>query len=140
VTSPPTASAPGWTAQELDLLGSVDEIRVASRRRDGTLRPTRIVWAVRHGAAVYVRSVNGIDAAWYRGVQTRHEGHITAAGLAQDVRFVEVDHTPGNPLDTAVDAAYRAKYRRWPGAVGHITSREAAQTTLRLEPTQHGNA
>jgi hypothetical protein len=57
-----------WSADDLAILQSTAEIDVATRRGDGTLRPARIVWIVRHGDEVYVRSVNGAPAAWYRGV------------------------------------------------------------------------
>ena len=133
-----TASPVTWTAAELDTIGGADEIDIASRHTDGTLRRARIVWVVRYDGAVYVRSVNGPRGAWYRGVQTRHEGRITAGGLERDARFVEADHTPGNALDDALDdaldAAYRTKYRRWPGPVERITGTPARQTTLRLDP------
>jgi hypothetical protein len=44
------------------------------------------------------------------------------------VLLVETDHTPGNPLDEALDAAYHAKYGRWPGPVERITSEQAHAT------------
>jgi hypothetical protein len=124
-----------WTAADLGAVEDTAEIHIASRRGDGTLRPARIVWVVRHDDALYVRSVNGPDAAWYRGVQTRHQGRISTGDLQRDVAFVEADHTPGNALDDALDAAYRAKYGRGSAAVARITSTEARRTTLRLDPT-----
>jgi hypothetical protein len=123
-----------WTAADLDAVDDTAEIQIASRRRDGSLRPARIVWVVRHDDALYVRSVNGPDAAWYRGVQARHQGVISVGALQRDVTFVEADHTPGNPLDDALDAAYRAKYGRSSAAVRAITGPEARRTTLRLDP------
>ncbi|PRZ43880.1 hypothetical protein CLV47_1014 [Antricoccus suffuscus] len=122
-----------WTAAELAAVDDT-EIKIASRRRDGTLRPARIVWVVRHDDALYVRSVNGPDATWYRGVQARHQGMISASGLQRDVSFVEADHTPDNALDDTLDAAYRIKYGQWPGPTERITSTEARRTTLRLDP------
>jgi hypothetical protein len=90
------------------------------------------VWSVRDHDAIYVRSVNGPDAAWYRGVQTRHTGHLTAGGLDRDVTFVEADHTAAE-LDDTLDAAYRGKYGSG-GAVQRIISDRARRTTLRLVP------
>jgi hypothetical protein len=58
---------------DVDRLAAVDradEIEVSTRRADGALRTARIVWVVRDGDSFYVRSVNGPDAAWYRGVQS----------------------------------------------------------------------
>ena len=65
---------------------------IATRRADGTLRKPRIIWVVRLGDSLYVRSVNGPDAAWYRGARTRMQGHIRAGGLDTDVTFVDADH------------------------------------------------
>jgi Uncharacterized protein conserved in bacteria (DUF2255) len=63
----------GWRADELSTIdgNGIDgngEVDIATRRSDGTLRAARIVWIVRHGNAVYVRSVNGTTASCYRGV------------------------------------------------------------------------
>lgn len=123
-----------WSAADLAAVDGTAEIRIASRRGDGTLRPARIVWVVRHDDALYVRSVNGPDAAWYRGVQVRHQGSISAGALQREVAFAEADHTPGNTVDDVLDAAYRAKYGRGSAAVERITSTEARRTTLRLDP------
>ena len=64
----------GWTADELATINDTGEVDVATRRQDGSLRTARIVWIVRHGDAMYVRSVNGTSAAWYQGVQTPPRG------------------------------------------------------------------
>jgi len=125
-----------WTPAELDEIEGTGEVDVATRRRDRTLRRARIVWIVRHDDAVYVRSVNGTGAAWYRGVQTRHEGALAAGRLQRDVAFVEAgEHAgDGSGLDDALDAAYRDKYGRSSSAVAAITSVAARATTLRVDP------
>ena len=123
-----------WTGDELTRIGSAEELRIAALRRDGTLRTPVIVWGVRHGDDLYVRSVNGRDAAWFRGVQARHEGRIWAGDVEKDVRFEEVDD-----LSDELDAAYRAKYRRSPSSVDHITSPVARSATLRLVPRLTGS-
>ena len=87
---------------------------------------------MRHDDAVYVRSVNGTTAAWYRGVQTRHEGELGAGRLRRDVAFVEAGD--GRGLDDALDAAYRNKYGRSSSAVAAITADVARATTLRVDP------
>ena len=128
--------ARGWRADELSLIDGSGEVDIATRRGDATLRAARIVWTVRHGDAVYIRSVNGTTAAWYRGVQTGHEGELTAGRLQQGVAFVEAGtHAgEGSELDGALDAAYRAKYGRSSGAVTRITADVARATTLRVDP------
>ena len=39
----------GWTADELTRIGRADELRIASRRADGSLRPFITIWVVRDG-------------------------------------------------------------------------------------------
>jgi hypothetical protein len=120
-----------WTPAELDAIGGSDELRVATRRADESLRSSRIIWVVRHDDQLYVRSVNGRDAAWFRGAQTRHEGHIAAGGVEKDVTLVDAD--PG--LNDDLDVAYRRKYGHYADATDHITAEAARDTTLRLEPS-----
>ena len=75
---PSVTASNGWRADELSTIDGCGEVDIATRRSDGTVRAARIVWIVRHGNAVYVRSVNGTTAAWYRGVQTCHEDELSA--------------------------------------------------------------
>ena len=119
-----------WTDDELSRIGEAEELEIASRRRDGTLRNPVTIWVVRDGDDVYVRSVNGRTSSWFRGVEVRHEGHIRAGGVDKDVTFVE---TQG--LDDAIDAAYRFKYHRYAESiVGSILTPDARAATLKLVP------
>jgi hypothetical protein len=77
-----------WTSEELNKIGKAEELQIAPRRSDGTLRKPVIIWVVRDGDELYVRSANGRDSAWFRGVQVRHEGRIWAGGVEKDVTFV----------------------------------------------------
>jgi len=128
--------AAAWTPTDLATIDRTGEVKVATRRADGTLRTKRIVWIVRHGGSLYVRSVNGREAAWYRGVQTCHAGVVTVGQVSHNVAFTEAGDHAGNEtgLDNALDEAYRAKYGRSSGAVEHITAEQARATTLRLDP------
>ncbi len=120
-----------WTADELDRIDSQDELEIAARRADGSLRRPVVIWMVRDGDELYVRSVNGPDAAWYRGTRARHEGQVSAGGVEKDVTFEDI----GGDLDDRLDAAYRSKYRRYSeNTLRRITSPEARSTTLRLIP------
>ena len=85
---------------------------------------------------LYVRSVNGTDAAWYRGVQSGHAGVVSVGRFDHDVVFVEAGNHVGDDtgLDETLDEAYRAKYGRWGGPVERITAQRAQDTTLRLDP------
>jgi hypothetical protein len=109
-------------------------MRIAAARRDGSLSTSVIVWMVRLGDDLYTRSVNGPDAAWFRGTRANHEGHISANGVEKDVTFVDID--VGDPINAELDAAYQAKYRRYSGPVASITSTLARSTTLKVIPQQ----
>jgi hypothetical protein len=122
-----------WTNDELDKIGKADELKIAAVRSDGTLRKPVVIWVVRVGDSLYVRSYKGPSAAWFRGTQVRHEGRIQAGGVEKDVTFVE---EAGDAVNNQVDAAYRAKYQRY-GAqyVTPMTSAEVRTTTIKLVPS-----
>ena len=120
-----------WTNDELDTIGDADELRIAALRPDGTLHNPVTIWVVRQDNELYVRSYKGADAGWYRGTQATHEGHVEAGGIDKDVTFVDVDRS----LDGLIDAAYRAKYRRFGGSyVDPMVAPAAQATTIRLVP------
>ncbi|MET7768419.1 DUF2255 family protein [Nocardia sp. NPDC005366] len=120
-----------WTNDQLDTIARVDEIEISSRRTDGTLNTPRIIWAVRDGDDVYIRSVNGPSAAWYRATRGRREGHLHASGVDTDVVFIDADAA----VNDRVDAAYRDKYRRYDASiVDSINSPHAAETTMLVVP------
>lgn len=75
-----------WTPQELETFGDPDEVTIATMRKDGSLRKPVIVWIVRVGDDLYVRSVNGRDASWFKGMQSRHEGRIRAGSAVEGCR------------------------------------------------------
>ena len=120
-----------WTSDELRRIGAANELDIAARRPDGTLRKHVIIWVVAHDGRLYVRSVNGPDAAWFRGTQATHEGNIRAGGVDRDVTFLAVPHE----IDDALDAAYRAKYSYSPSSVAHINSPQARSAALELVPS-----
>ena len=120
-----------WTGDELDKIGTAEELQIASLRDDGTLRKPVTIWVVRLGDDLYVRSVNGRSSAWFRGTQVRHEGHIRAGGVDKDVAFVEVADPDVNE---AIDDAYLTKYRRYPQYVAPMVTAQARAATLKLVP------
>src|SRR5260221_1548968 len=85
----PEVRMPRWTSDELEKIAGADELHIASRRRDGTLRDPVTVWVARVGDDLYVRSVRGRSGPWFRGTQTRHEGRIEAGGISRDVTLEE---------------------------------------------------
>jgi hypothetical protein len=122
----------GWSDDELERLGTARELRIAGRRADGGLRTPVIIWAVRVGHEVYLRSVRGPAGAWFTHVLERHEGRVDSGGVEQDVVVEEV--AAGDPVNDLIDAAYADKYGAGSGSVRAITSDLARGTTLRITP------
>ncbi|HLZ21584.1 MAG TPA: DUF2255 family protein [Ktedonobacterales bacterium] len=122
-----------WTNDELSRIGAAEELEMAPLRQDGTLRHPVTIWVVRSGDDLYVRSVNGRTASWFRATQARHEGHIAAGGVEKDVTFVDVD--AADAIENQIDAAYRSKYRRYAASiVGTTLTPQARAATLKLVP------
>jgi hypothetical protein len=125
-----------WKSDQLDKIGRAEEVQIESVRRDGTLHKPVTVWVVRHGDDLYVRSVRGRKADWFRGTQQRHEGRIRARGVQEDVTFGDAGHD----IDDEVDAAYQAKYRRYAGSIlNSVLTPEARSTTIKLVPRSAGS-
>jgi hypothetical protein len=121
-----------WTSDELNKIGTAEELQIASLQRDGTLRKPVTIWVVRVGDDLYVRPIHGRTSAWFRGTQTRHEGHIRAGRVDKDVTFVE--ETDPN-INEQIDAAYRTKYRRYAASIINTTvSPGARSATIKLVP------
>jgi len=121
-----------WTGDELNKIGAAEELRIAGLKPDGTLRKPVIIWVVRVGDELYVRSVNGRSSGWFRGIQVRHEGRIWAGGVQKDVTFVEI---PDPAINERIDTAYATKYRRYAASIiDSINGPKAGAATLQLIP------
>ena len=118
-----------WSADELQRLSEAEEVRVAARRSDGSLRRPVVIWIVRVDDRLFVRSVRGPAGAWYQAATRTHDGHLSGGGLESDVRFVGGDRA----IDEAVDAAYRSKYGT-SSALGTVLTDGARATTTELVP------
>ncbi|KRE31121.1 DUF2255 family protein [Agromyces sp. Soil535] len=120
-----------WTEDDLRRVGGAEELKVASFRRDGTLRPYTTIWVVRSGDDIYVRSAHGPDNGWFRRAKASRHGRIKAGGVERDVAFT--DAAPD--ARSAIDAAYHAKYDRYgPRIVNTVLGDQVIETTFRLVP------
>ena len=119
-----------WTSIELNTIGSAEELHIASLQADGTLSKPVIIWVIRVGDELFVRSYKGRTSGWFRGVLARPEGHISAGGVEKDVTFMEqTDPT----VNAQIDAAYLSKYRQSPYASSMVTPAVRA-ATIKLVP------
>lgn len=120
-----------WSDDELTHVGAAEELGLASRRTDGTLRPYVTMWVVRVGDDLFVRSAYGPDNPWYQRAMTSGTGRVRAGGVERDVTFADI------PSDAhpAIDAAYHAKYDRYGSKiVGTVVGPDARDVTVRLVP------
>lgn len=88
-----------------------------------------IIWVVRAGDDMYVRSAYGRENPWFRRAVASGIGRVKAGGLEPAVSFERA----GEEVMDAVDAAYHAKYDRYgPGNVATVVGPKAWPMTLRL--------
>ena len=121
-----------WTNDELNKIAKAEELEIQSLRQNDMLRNPVTIWVVRVGDGIYVRAYKGRTSPWFRGVRTRHEGHIQAGGVDKDVAFLE-ESDPA--LNDQIDAAYRTKYRRYAASiVNSVVTSEARAATIKLVP------
>ena len=119
-----------WRAEELDRIGNAEELQLASRRPDGSLRPFVTIWVASAGGDIFVRSAYGYSNPWFQRALRSGQGRILAGGVERDVTF-----QPHPEPDAAIDASFHAKYDRFGRAmVGTVVSQEAVRATLRVLP------
>jgi hypothetical protein len=73
-----------WTSDELETLAAATELRISTRRADGTLRPAVPIWVVRAADGIYVRScqIRRLRPRLRRPDDSQHRGR---------------DHAPAHP-------------------------------------------
>lgn len=122
-----------WDTTELERVGRATELELAARRADDTLSRYTVMWVVRVGSDLYVRSAYGPDSTWYRRALRSGRARIRAGGVERDVVF---DHlAPDDHVHGEIDAAFHAKYDRYGRQiVATVVGSDAAAVTLRLDP------
>ena len=114
---------------DLSAVAQAEEVRIETRAADGTVHRT-IIWIVEQDGQLYIRSVNGPDARWFREATDdttialllggrRYEAHVVAA-------------TDPASID-ACSAGLRAKYRD-DDSLGSMLEADTLPTTLRVVP------
>jgi hypothetical protein len=62
-----------WSPDELERIGTAEELQITTSRADGTLRREVPIWVVRASGQVYVRTWYRRDNGWFGHVVTRDE-------------------------------------------------------------------
>jgi hypothetical protein len=119
-----------WTKQQAAQIAAPQEVRVVTRRQDGSLRRPTTIWIVGDGDRVFIRSTNGRTASWFRGAVATGTGQIISGGNAVDVTFIEA--AEGDL--PSVDGAYRRKYSHYASIVDHLVQDDPRSATLQLQP------
>lgn len=119
-----------WSPTDARALSAPDEVQLATRRQDGSVRRPRIIWVVADGDRVFVRSTNGRSADWFRAAVATGAGQLIAGGTTYDVAFSEA----GDADLARVDTAYRAKYGRYSSIVDHLEEPGPRAATLEVHP------
>jgi hypothetical protein len=125
-----------WSPDELERIGRAEELHIAAKRADGTLRREVPIWVVRASGQVYVRTWYQRGNGWFGHVVESRRARIRVPGLEADIAIEDIGDDEAE-LRASVDAAYRAKYGRYgETTVERMVTDDAAATTLRLVPEQ----
>lgn len=121
-----------WDDRRLVVIDDGDEVDIQARRDDGTLREPVIIWSVRLGRHLYVRSATGPEGRWFRHLLETGRGRVGARGVCEDVVAELVD--PDSAIHEGLDREYHRKYDRHAPWVDPVVGPHAAFVTLRLTP------
>jgi len=121
------------TFEESDLaaLAAAEEIRIETRSPAGTEHRT-IIWVAEHDGTIYIRSVNGAGARWYREATAADAGEVA---IHVDGRRIPVRLTPATDAASveACSAGLRAKYKA-DYSLQSMLMDGVLDTTLRVDP------
>jgi len=114
---------------DLTAIAQAEEVRIETHGADGTTHRT-IIWIVEHDGELYIRSVNGPSARWYREATA----DTSVALLVGDRRYEAqlVPATDPASID-ACSAGLKAKYRG-DHSLGSMLEADTLPTTLRVVP------
>ena len=68
-----------WPASELVDIDGAEELLIAVRRPDGSLRPAVPIWVVSEAGQVYIRTWYRRDSGWFGRVLSTRRARITSS-------------------------------------------------------------
>ena len=116
---------------DLAAMAAAKEVRIETHSPGGAAHRT-IIWIVEHDGTVFVRSVNGPTARWYR--EALADPNVTIHVKGRKVAARAVPATDEASVE-ACSEGLRAKYRR-SYSLQSMLLPETLPTTLRLEPAE----
>ena len=118
-----------FAPEDLALLADTEEIEIETARPDGPPHRT-IIWIMVDGDDVFVRSVNGAGARWYREATANPSVTIHAGTRVLRARTIAA---PDPDSVTRVNDALERKYAGITG-LREMLVPAIFETTLRVEP------
>lgn len=114
---------------DLTAIAAAEEVRIETRAADGAIHRT-IIWIVEHDGQLYVRSVNGPGARWFREATAD-----TSIALLVDGKRYEANVVPAtDPASIeACSAGLREKYTG-DSSLPLMLREHTLPTTLRVVP------
>jgi hypothetical protein len=123
-----------WPPEAMQRIVRAEELEIAARRADGTLRRRVPVWVVGVGGRIYVRTWHRRDTGWFGQVVDSRRARIRVPDLEADVAVADIGERDAD-LRADVDAAYRTKYGHYGAtSLDRMLTDDAAAATLRLVP------
>jgi hypothetical protein len=114
---------------DLAALVAAKEIKIETQSATGNVHRT-IIWVAERDGTVYIRSVDGPDARWYREATSGRPVAIHVDGRRLPVR---VEAAPDASSVEACSEGLRAKYRRSYSLESMLVDK-VLPTTLRVAP------
>lgn len=114
---------------DLRAIAQAEEVRIETRAADGTVHRT-IIWIVEHDGELYVRSVNGPTARWFREATAD-----TAIALLVGDRRYEARVVPATD-PASIDACSAGLKQKYKGdySLASMLEADTLSTTLRVVP------
>lgn len=123
-----------WPDDAMQRIVRTEELEIAARRADGTLRRPVPIWVVGVGERIYVRTWHRRDTGWFGQVLDSRRAQIRVQELEADVAVEDIGEREVD-LRADIDAAYRSKYGHYGAtSVGRMLTDDAAAATLQLIP------
>jgi hypothetical protein len=118
-----------FPTEQLERVDQREEVEIETRAADGTVHRV-IIWAVVDDGEVFVRSVRGAKARWYRELLREGSGVLRVGEEHIPVRGIQA------PDEASVTRTTQALHRKYQGdpAVWAMVREDVLETTLRLEP------
>jgi hypothetical protein len=114
---------------DLAALSAAKEIEIETQAESGTVHRT-IIWVADHDGDVYLRSVNGAGARWYREATS---GRPVALHVGGRRLPVTLEHAADSAGIEACSEGLRAKYGR-SSSLAAMLADDVLETTLRVAP------